>query len=417
MLFCFEKFFTMKYSLIAVACIFGLVFANEDDDDREDPTSPTSPGSANGAPLIPAGSEWALLIEVPGYSCPVTATAAAEITAAIKLYGLNPTSIQIGCGTLTPSSPTSKKLAQTTGLIVGVAGTLTQLSNLQQAIQQGLLASVGIPSTAQLTWLNNGVPAPTPPNVPLNILYNDTIVFGPCVEGFCPSTGCTSGTPITNPSNVNVPSYFNLYCGCNSCSTTTFPAVNLAPSVIVPAVPSFPLLAPSGTRKLSQVPVTGGVRFFFWTNDCTGLPTSTQVKQCSDAVAQAFACYAFRTNYFPSALQSSIANGNWHYTYPSSAGQTTNVNTLTPTVCSLSSSSSKKGLLGLLGLLGLIPLILCCCLLLLCCLRKRKAGPDVHFATFDAGAPAMLPSTGVPPVGACYPSVVGVSPHAPSIVV
>eukprot|EP01013_Petalomonas_cantuscygni_P007501 TRINITY_DN194_c0_g2_i1.p1 TRINITY_DN194_c0_g2~~TRINITY_DN194_c0_g2_i1.p1 ORF type:complete len:431 (+),score=100.34 TRINITY_DN194_c0_g2_i1:62-1294(+) len=54
-------------------------------------------------------------------------------------------------------------------------------------------------------------------------------------------------------------------------------------------------------------------------------------------------------------------------------------------------SSSKKGLLGLLGLLGLIPLLLCSllCSLLLCCIRRRKVERDVHFATFDAGAPAV----------------------------
>ena len=62
---------------------------------------------------------------------------------------------------------------------------------------------------------------------------------------------------------------------------------------------------------------------------------------------------------------------------------------------------SKKGLLGLLGLLGLIPLILCllCCSLLLCLIRRKKKERDVHFATFDAGAPAVLaPCAEVAPI-------------------
>lgn len=60
------------------------------------------------------------------------------------------------------------------------------------------------------------------------------------------------------------------------------------------------------------------------------------------------------------------------------------------TVCPECDGGSKKGLLGLLGLLGIIPLVLCsllCCLCLLC-IRRRKTEGDVHFATFDAGAPA-----------------------------
>jgi len=57
---------------------------------------------------------------------------------------------------------------------------------------------------------------------------------------------------------------------------------------------------------------------------------------------------------------------------------------------------SKKGLLGLLGLLGLIPLLLCCLLLLLCCLRKKKAQPDVHFASFDPQGPTPIVGTPMP---------------------
>jgi hypothetical protein len=60
--------------------------------------------------------------------------------------------------------------------------------------------------------------------------------------------------------------------------------------------------------------------------------------------------------------------------------------------CPTCPKGSKKGLLGLLGLLGLIPLLLCallCCLLLLC-IRRKKMERDVHFATFDAGAPPLV---------------------------
>jgi len=60
--------------------------------------------------------------------------------------------------------------------------------------------------------------------------------------------------------------------------------------------------------------------------------------------------------------------------------------------CPTCPRGSKKGLLGLLGLLGLIPLLLCSSLLclLLFCIRRNKKERDVHFATFDAGAPQVV---------------------------
>eukprot|EP01013_Petalomonas_cantuscygni_P007499 TRINITY_DN194_c0_g1_i1.p1 TRINITY_DN194_c0_g1~~TRINITY_DN194_c0_g1_i1.p1 ORF type:complete len:393 (+),score=104.58 TRINITY_DN194_c0_g1_i1:38-1216(+) len=77
-------------------------------------------------------------------------------------------------------------------------------------------------------------------------------------------------------------------------------------------------------------------------------------------------------------------------------------------VCPECPSSSKKGLLGLLGLLGLIPLLLCSllCSLLLCCIRRRKVERDVHFATFDAGAPSVAAPvcTEMPMMASCAPA-------------
>jgi hypothetical protein len=60
--------------------------------------------------------------------------------------------------------------------------------------------------------------------------------------------------------------------------------------------------------------------------------------------------------------------------------------------CPTCPDGSKKGLLGLLGLLGLIPLLLCSSLLclLIFCIRRNKKERDVHFATFDAGAPQVV---------------------------
>lgn len=422
----------MKYAFFALACAGVALAANSTNTTTPTPVVPVPvpvpvdvpvpvavPLSPADVPVFSPDVPFGLLIQIPSFVCPISEDQEKAIIAAIVLLtGVSSTAINFECYT---AATTAKKLAQVppsfNGLNIAVAGTQAQLSALAQAIQAGLLESVGIPATATLTFFQNGAVVAPFPNVPLSIPFNSTIVFGPCTEGSCPTTGCSTGTPLANRHLRTVPSFFNIFCECKSCSDplSIEPAGGyLIPSIMVPLVPS---IVTTTTKKFQSQQAADFSRLMLYTQDCNGFPTQAQIAACSNAVAQAWACYVFNSGHFSRTVQNSVANGDWRYTIPGVAGGADSVQTLTPTVCSIKSSSSKKGLLGLLGLLGLIPLILCCCLLLLCCLRKRKAGPDVHFATFDAGAPAMIPSTGIPPAAPCYPSVVGMSPHAPSLVV
>jgi len=137
------------------------------------------------------------------------------------------------------------------------------------------------------------------------------------------------------------------------------------------ALPPFCLVCPVFFPTLNLTacfPCVGGLRAA--SRQGTGVP----VLVCSGTTAQQTACF-----------QNAACAG-----FPLGICTTNNGGVLTNITCP-TCPGSKKGLLGLLGLLGLIPLFLCLLLSSLCCLiRRKKKAQDVHFATFDAGAPSVV---------------------------
>jgi len=124
-------------------------------------------------------------------------------------------------------------------------------------------------------------------------------------------------------------------------------------------------------------------------------------------LAQDIGCFVLKNNEVSNVDKSTLQSGTWIYQPPTIGPsvipqpiQFINPSSLR---CSTSSNGSKKGLLGLLGILGLIPLLLCGILFFICCIRRKQAGPNVQFATFDPIPAASVIAEVQPGMVACEP--------------
>jgi len=222
-------------------------------------------------------------------------------------------------------------------------------------VRQGLVSTID--PSATIVVLVNGVPQPVIGPLPLavpvpNANFGNSFMtngYGTCGNSFtCAQSPCSStGTNLT--ATVGTLSVVSK-CTCNSClfrQTTVGVIERIETSAC----------ANSGT-------------------------TQAAYDACAATIAQYWQCL----------VDASSASKVQHFYIPPTYGGVTAQAARAFPACN---SGSKKGLLGLLGLLGLIPLLLCC-LLLICCLRRKKADPDVHFATFDPATQAVPGHSQIP---------------------
>jgi len=241
------------------------------------------------------------------------------------------------------------------------------------AVRNGSFEFIGISRFAQIVATTPSGPLPVagPNTAAPEPSYLETTIQSPCRSGTCASF-CDGTTSINN--NVT-----NGICTCVSCVATT-----------------------TSLRQLKQTIL--GNFYSFTSTACSTQTTQALANACSASLAQTITCFLLHSNEVSSTDKASLNGGAWTFRPPTITGGITAAvpqpaQFIIPSSFSCHSSGSKKGLLGLLGLLGLIPLILCCCLLLLCCLRRKRAGPEIPFATFDPvaasviGAPGNLPQS------------------------
>jgi len=250
-----------------------------------------------------------------------------------------------------------------------VSGPSASLAAIAAAIRAGTFAANGLATTSQLAFV--GVPSVSPsllPNFPATPSQTATIITPTaCVScgTTCVGTSTTTGSFGTTTSS----------CACVPCS-----------SVFV-----------GGAATINT--------FVFFSGSCLGQTTISSFDSCIRQLAIASVCNNQATN------NVALLNQGLLYNYPTFLGLPVGASNIIPAsaVNCRRHHHSKKGLLGLLGLLGLIPLLLCCLCLLLLCMRRKRAAPDVHFATFDphpAGpigpmggsliAPSIAPGFGAP---------------------